>query len=189
MTEEWRPVPGYDGAYEVSDQGQVRSYLRRGRSTDRRETPVIVKGSATHSGYRVVSLRGRRWSVHELVLTAFVGPRTAPWPETEVRHLDGHKSHNWLENLQWGTKSENADDMVLHGHHPQARKARCARRGHLLVEPNLYGADLRLGVRRCRACYLGSNALTKRHTTDRDAYADAVYARLMPGDDARVMTV
>lgn len=181
----WRPVVGFEGRYEVSAAGSVRSYVYgRDPSKPRRITGYINKW-----GYRRVRLtdgNGRRIErpVHQLVLEAFEGPRPGPWPAYEARHLDGNPLNNrWPSNLAWGTKLENADDRRRHGTHGNTKRKTCRRRGHLLVEPNLYEYDLeRHGFRRCKACYLGANAVYKKRTKlDRDTYADQVYERLMAG--------
>ncbi|MEE9384561.1 MAG: HNH endonuclease signature motif containing protein [Nannocystaceae bacterium] len=59
------------------------------------------------------------FSVHTLVLTAFVHPRP---PEMETRHLNGKKLDNRLENLAWGTRAENAQDKVKHGSMPRGEQ-------------------------------------------------------------------
>lgn len=103
--EKWLPIPGYDG-YEVSDQGRVRSY-RRGQ-------PSII-GSTKDSYPNVLLYNGRarrRFTVHSLVMLAFVGPR----PDgQEVRHLNGSPKDNRLVNLKYGTSKENSADCEAHG--------------------------------------------------------------------------
>lgn len=85
-------------------------------------TPFNIK--ACGSGYWVVNLRvGGTVTcrcVSELVLTAFVGPR--PSPTHDAAHMNGNKDVNWLSNLQWATKKENAAHKRLHGtHRPRPR--------------------------------------------------------------------
>jgi hypothetical protein len=115
--EEWRPIPGWECAYEVSSHGRVRSLARivivRGRSDGQTSKQVrgrILKASLS-DGRPVVNLRSddmrRHALVHHLVLEAFVGPR----PDgQECRHLDDNRQHNKLSNLEWGTRLENMDD-------------------------------------------------------------------------------
>jgi hypothetical protein len=102
----WKLVPEYDGKYEVSDQGRVRSFQRypQGR---------ILRPGRMPSGHLSVALgRGNSQCVHKLVLLAFVG--AAP-DKHECRHLNGDPADNRLENLCWGTRSENINDAVRHG--------------------------------------------------------------------------
>lgn len=111
LTEEWKAVPGHPG-YEISDQGQVRSYRdRQGhlRATPRLMTPKIVKS------YLQIKLgRGRenQKKIHFLVLEAFTGPR----PDgAQGRHLNGKPLDNRSSNLAWGTPVQNYDDRHNHG--------------------------------------------------------------------------
>lgn len=110
MSEEWRPVVGFEGAYSVSNLGRVKSH-RRYRVAER-----IMRPSASGKGYRTVflrfnELRDRRF-VHEMVLEAFVGPRP---PGMEVAHGNGVRDDNRLENLRWDTRSGNFSDKTRHG--------------------------------------------------------------------------
>lgn len=139
-TEQWRPVSGFP-AYEVSDLGRVLSH-RRGK-------PRLLRMTAAAKGYRLVKLSEagarRTVAVHLLVAEAFHGPR----PEgQEVRHLDGDPANNRLDNLRYGTRSENTYDAVRHGTHPHASKTQC-RQGHAYSPTNTY---VYRGKRHCRPC-------------------------------------
>jgi hypothetical protein len=108
--EVWKPVVGYEGLYEVSDQGRVRSLRTAKKAACIRKTPVNAQG------YPAVDLKhnGKRktCTVHTLVLTAFVGPRKTGH---ECRHLNGNRADSRLANLAWGTPSENDSDRRRHG--------------------------------------------------------------------------
>lgn len=98
--EEWRAVVGFEGLYEVSDHGRVKSL--------RHVIPRLLRASSDR--YPKVNLHGngtRSVRVHILVLTAFVGP--AP-DGMECLHADDDGHNNCLTNLRWGTHSENGDD-------------------------------------------------------------------------------
>ena len=120
--ERWKPATGYEGHYEVSDAGNVRSINRDVPTINRwgactRFCPSQEIKSSTNNGYRRVMLTDangveRNHLVHRLVLEAFVGP--CPKGE-ETRHLNGERSDNRLENQQWGTKSLNMVDRETHG--------------------------------------------------------------------------
>jgi hypothetical protein len=144
--ESWRPIPGYEGSYEASDLGRIRSLPRR---TTR---GGILRGSTHQFGYRVVHLSHfgvkQREGVHVLVARTFLGPR----PEgQEVRHRDGNPSNNQVSNLRYGTRSENASDAVEHGTHRNTRK-RVGDCGHSLTDPsNLLKRPA--GKRDCRECH------------------------------------
>lgn len=103
--EQWRPVVGFEGLYEVSDVGSVR------RVGGRTLTP-----HPNRQGYRRVALSNRTIKrvafVHKLVLEAFVSLK----PDgCETRHLNGNRADNRVENLAWGTAAQNAEDRRRHG--------------------------------------------------------------------------
>lgn len=151
--ERWLPIPGYEGLYEVSDLGNIRSLDRTVKRSDgklrrfkgKAITPTIVNGRAR------VTLPGnprRKHRVHRLVLLAFVGP---PPPGTEACHSpDPDPLNNRLENLRWDTSSENMRDRVRHGTHFWANRTHCPH-GHEYTPENTY-IDKR-GSRNCRACW------------------------------------
>lgn len=118
MTDDiWASIPGFEGLYEVSFLGQIRS-LARPRQTGGWSRTKILKACERHRGYLAVGLqKGKsvfRYDVHRLVLLAFIGP--CPFIGGEARHLNGHKQDNRLSNLKWGTARENAADRETHGH-------------------------------------------------------------------------
>ena len=115
MTEQWLPVEGYEGLYEVSSAGRVKSLARIAVYSDGRSKPLserILSGKPGTQGYPLVSLckngKSKTVAVHQLVAKAFIGP--CPFLGAEVRHRDDVKTHNDLDNLVWGTRSENSCD-------------------------------------------------------------------------------
>jgi hypothetical protein len=111
VTEEWRAVSGFEGFYEVSDLGRIRSTRRKGSAGG------VISPHGSGQGHLKIHLYrdGKRACVafvHRLVLEAFVGP--CP-PGHEALHGDGNPAQNNLRNLRWGTKSENYADAVRHG--------------------------------------------------------------------------
>lgn len=154
LAERWLPVPGYEGFYEISDLGRVRSVDRVVRISDGRLVPYKGKllSAKTSRGYKIVNLHKpgieKYRTVHSLVLEAFIGPR----PDgLECCHWDGNPANNVLSNLRWDTRSANGQDRVRHGNSAEANRTHCPRR-HLLVAPNLRIAMLRQGKRICLAC-------------------------------------
>lgn len=100
MTENWLPIPGFEGRYEVSDLGRVRSHQGR----------LLRPGLASH-GYYTVALQQQSYTLHQLVLLAFVGPR----PDGMVaRHLSGVKADSRLANLEWASTTRNLQDIKWH---------------------------------------------------------------------------
>ena len=158
----WKDIPGYEGKYQVSNLGRIRSldrwivnrlgkrYRHRGR---------VLKPCPNNLGYMRVDL-GKRNSVrvHVQVMAAFVGPR----PDGMViAHGNGNCSDNRLANLRYTTPQDNEHDKVLHGTNKELRKTHCPR-GHLLVEQNLRAATK--GDRRlCLACDRARSAVRRKY--------------------------
>jgi hypothetical protein len=134
--EVWKDVPGYEGSYQVSNQGKVRSLDRWKKSKGDSRQLAVGKDLVLRDGfgYRRVFLRKNGVThpkqVHRLVLESFVGP----CPEgMECRHLDGDRSNNYVGNLQWGTKKENGADKVNHRNSCRGTKNNKAK----LTEPKI----------------------------------------------------
>ena len=116
--EEWRDIPGYEGRYQASNLGRIRSVARRVnichgatrlmrgrvlRPAGQKRDPHL-RVTLKHGGYGVL--------VHRLVAETFLGP----CPEgQEVRHLDGDPLNNRVENLAYGTRRENIIDVYRIG--------------------------------------------------------------------------
>jgi hypothetical protein len=138
QAEQWRPVVGYEGLYEVSDQGHVRSLERIITRNDPRRGLVrqrfpgrILTPQKYRGGYLKVALSAAASNekVHRLVLEAFVGP--CP-PGMECCHYNDIPDDNRLSNLRWDTRSANRYD--IHRNKP-ANKTHC-RNGHKFTETN-----------------------------------------------------
>lgn len=161
MIETWLPVVGFEGLYEVSDHGRVRSMDRRRRTGAGFRTVrgrLLAPSVHVRGGYLYVTLNrpGRKFhrKVHYLVCSAFNGPRPADLPH--CRHLDGDHLNNVPGNLAWGTPSQNLYDTVAHGRHHGASRDHCIR-DHPLFGPNLY-VNPASGARQCRICQRAANA-------------------------------
>lgn len=122
MVEIWKDIPGFEGKYQASDQGRVRSLDRdvQGRHKSGTEFKRLLRGKILtpaiycKTGHLSLPL-GRSTNgipVHQLVLLAFEGP--CPKGE-EVRHKNGVSSDNRLENLEYGTRTENILDVYHQG--------------------------------------------------------------------------
>lgn len=110
MNEIWRDIAGYEGRYQVSNKGNVKSLHYRGHYGEK-----IMKPVKHHSGYLIIQL-GRKprkiHLVHQLVAKAFIPPVEG---KKLVNHIDGNKQNNCVENLEWVTTQENIAHAIKTG--------------------------------------------------------------------------
>jgi len=112
----WKAIPDFPG-YEVSDQGGVRSYRLTGKRTHKLANhPKILRPLWSQDGYKRAALskdgKLHYFSVHRLVLEAFVGP--CP-PGMQACHNDGKPINCYVNNLRWDTIKNNHNDKHKHG--------------------------------------------------------------------------
>jgi hypothetical protein len=123
MTEIWKDVSGYEGLYQVSNLGRVKSVPRCDKVTYTSGTVWYRnrKGRIIHqnnhlNGYKLVNLckdgTSKTYFVHRLVANAFL-PNPSSLPQ--VNHKDGDKDNNSIENLEWCTCKENVKHAFLIG--------------------------------------------------------------------------
>lgn len=115
--ETWLPVVGFEGLYEVSDLGRVRSMPRAAGKSHRGQR--VLKLFPDPDGYSLATLskagKQRQRRVHQLVLEAFVGPA----PDGAISlHRDGTRANNVPSNLRWGTHRLNSADRDAQGRGP-----------------------------------------------------------------------
>lgn len=117
-TEEWRDIKDYEGLYQISNYGRVRSLTRTdslGRIWKGKiRTAWFPKGKDKHYPSIMLSKNSKktRRELHRLVLEAFVGP----CPDgLEGCHQDGDKKNNKLDNLRWDTRQGNFEDNISNG--------------------------------------------------------------------------
>ena len=118
MKEIWKDIFGYIGLYQVSNFGNVRSFLREGEP----KTMSIIKDKI---GYCYVNLwnkgEKKKYSIHRLVAIHFIND---PDGKPEVNHKNGVKSDNCADNLEWVTRSENQYHAYLTGLKKPAKSTR-----------------------------------------------------------------
>jgi hypothetical protein len=177
----WEPVPGFEGCYEVSSLGQVKSLSRVIRRFDGTTyvVPERLLATATKGkNYPVVNLHGvgirRVIRVHRLVAEVFLGPQ--PADGLEVCHNDGDRNNNAATNLRWDTRAANINDQKLHGVHPLVKITHCSRGHEFTPENTRY---YRQNSRICRQCRREDGpALRVRYAESRRATAQKYKARL-----------
>lgn len=189
MLEEWRDIPEWEGYYQASNRGRIRSVERivphdHDSGARRMRAKILNPFPASTPDKRPIVALSRngqvqKHGVHVLIARAFHGQPPANKPM--ALHRDGNVQHNAPGNLYWGDNSENVYDSVRHGTHWEANKVDCPH-GHALTIPNLKPFQLRVYNRRqCRACAIGQAWASRRICTDIDRrrYADEKYQEIM----------
>ena len=122
MEEVWKDVIGYEGLYQVSNLGRVKSLERvrwNGRTWCKLKGCILAQRKS-NAGYLIVNLRKDNkhygGSVHRLVAMAFI-PNSEGKPE--VDHIDTNPLNNCVANLRWVTRKENSNNPLTLQHHPR----------------------------------------------------------------------
>ena len=109
--EVWKDIEGYEGLYQVSTCGNIKSLAKPRKNGNGRcyiQKEKLLKQSFTSTGYKKVELykdgKRKSFKVHRLVAIAFI---SNPDNKPEVNHIDGNKINNNIDNLEWVTSSEN----------------------------------------------------------------------------------
>lgn len=107
MDEVWKDIKDFEGIYQISNMGSVRS-LDRICTSGRRLKGKVLKVSKNKGGYELIALRNggkvANCTVHRLVAQMFIDN---PGNKPHVNHIDGNKTNNKVDNLEWVTRSEN----------------------------------------------------------------------------------
>lgn len=112
--EEWRSISGYEGYYEISNMGRVRSLDRI--SYGRSLTGRLLRPGRTSGGHRSVGLSrdgvATQYYVHQLVAAAYIGPRPVGY---DICHNDNDPDNNRVQNLRYDTRAGNFADKIANG--------------------------------------------------------------------------
>ena len=122
-TEEWKPVNGYEGVYEISNLGRLK---RVGKAPGARVGHILATVLDGHGYAKNVLYRdgiGHPFSIHALVAAAFIGPRPEGY---DINHLDGNPLNNVVTNLEYATRSDNNihSYRILHRTHEGMKGSR-----------------------------------------------------------------
>jgi len=111
--ETWKEIKNYEGFYEVSSLGRVRSltrYIKQKNNSKKKIAGKILKPIPNKNGYLMVTLskdcKGKRYFVHRLVADAFILNKNN---KKEVNHIDENPKNNKVNNLEWVTHLENSN--------------------------------------------------------------------------------
>lgn len=108
MQEVFKDINGYEGLYQISNLGKVKSFNHG--------SPKILKSGKSTSGYSQVYLcknkTKRQCQIHRLVAMAFIDN---PDNKKDVNHINGIKTDNIVANLEWNTRAENIKHAYLIG--------------------------------------------------------------------------
>lgn len=124
MKEIWKDIPGFEGSYQASTLGRIRSLDRiiiRGASRTRGAYRARLRGKilaqvTNTQGYQIVNWGKQQYSVHRLVAITFI-PNLKNKPM--INHIDGNTKNNNIDNLEWCTNQENQIHAVKVLHRPQ----------------------------------------------------------------------
>lgn len=122
IKEEWKDIPEYEGKYQISNLGRVKSLPRiidsqfKGKPIKRKVFERELRKSKNRFGYEYVCLskngKTKKYRIHRLVGELFI---PNPMNKPQINHIDGNKQNNRIDNLEWCNNSENMQHAVKMG--------------------------------------------------------------------------
>lgn len=129
--EVWKDIEGYEGYYQVSNLGRVKSF--------KCNSPKILKNGKCTMGYYMVSLNNSSRRIHRLVAETFI---QNPSNKKTVNHKNGVKGDNHVDNLEWATQKEN----VIHSLRTGLKKTKLTEEDVLEIRRKYIPISYSMGV-------------------------------------------
>lgn len=107
MIEEWKDIPGYEGLYQVSSLGNIKSI-----NYNHTKKEKLLKPQKQSNGYMTTRIGNKTKTIHRIVANAFI---TNSLNKPCINHIDGNKTNNRADNLEWCTNSENMKHAIRNG--------------------------------------------------------------------------
>lgn len=115
MEEIWKDIPNFEGLYQASNWGRIKSLKKdviKKNQGCHHYKERILKGWNHNTGYLAVTLNGKKYLVHRIVAMTFIeNPNNYPI----INHIDGNKKNNKIENLEWCTYEHNLHEAIKLG--------------------------------------------------------------------------
>lgn len=110
MIEEWKDIKGYENIYQISNFGNVRSFINNKGKL--RKQPLILKSYLDNDGYKIIRLskngKQKVFKIHRLVAKYFIeNIENKPM----IDHIDTNRQNNYYKNLRWVTSKENSNNI------------------------------------------------------------------------------
>ena len=154
MEEIWKDIPGYEGLYQASNLGNIRSLVFINNRGDKHRIKMKVQREGVYG--RIYAMlykdaKRKNWLVHRLIALTFI-PNPNNYPE--INHIDGNPKNNRVENLEWCTKSQNEKHAYENWLYPKIRKMNEAKKKPIIRNDGkyydcAYSAARDLGVSVC----------------------------------------
>lgn len=176
----WKDIKGYEGKYQISSYGRIRSLKRTAIRSYRGNYLVknkILKQSTDKRGVKRVGLynNGRHtFQVHRLVAQTFIpNPNDLP----DINHIDENPSNNNVENLEWctreynnnyGTRNERHSKKIQGSKHPQSKKVKCITTGEIFNCMQEAARKYNVSQAHITHCCQGRRNYTGKHPTTKE---------------------